>query len=141
MKVAELLSKKGSAVYAVVSTITVYEAVKVMGEKNIGALMVIEDGALKGIFSERDYARKIVLKNKTSRDTLVKEIMTENVVTISSTHTIDDCMALMSQRHIRHLPVSENNKIIGLISISDIVTAIIEKQKATIEHLHTYITS
>jgi CBS domain-containing protein len=141
MKVSELLLSKGSNVYSIVSTLNVYEAIKVMGEKNIGALLVIEDDVLKGILSERDYARKVVLKDKTSRGTLVKEIMTADVISVSPSQTIDDCMQLMSTKRIRHLPVCENNKVVGIISISDIVTAIISNQKEVIAQLQNYISS
>ncbi|MEQ1553776.1 MAG: CBS domain-containing protein [Ferruginibacter sp.] len=141
MTVSQLLSSKGSLVFSITASITVYEAIKIMGEKNIGALLVIENDVLKGILSERDYARKVVLKDKTSRGTLVKDIMTENVITITPNQTIENCMELMSTKHIRHLPVCDSNKVVGIISISDIVTAIINSQKETIEHLHSYITS
>jgi CBS domain-containing protein len=141
MKVSEILNSKGHDVYSVTSEISVFEALKVMGEKNIGALPIIENDVLKGIFSERDYARKIVLQNKTSRDTMVKEIMTPNVVTVAPTDNIDDCMELMSNRRIRHLPVVENGKVVGLLSISDLVKVIISRQKETIDALHSYIAS
>ena len=125
--------------FSVVSTITVYEAIKIMGEKNIGAILIIEDNILKGILSERDYARKIVLKDKASKETLVHEIMETNLPKVCSTDNIDYCMELMSNKRVRHLPVLENNTVIGLVSIGDVVKAIIEKQLETIEHLHSYI--
>lgn len=139
MTVNQILSKKGKEVYSVLPTITVYEALVTMSEKNIGAILVIEDNVLKGILSERDYARKIALKAKSSKKTLVYEIMEENVVTVKPTDNIDYCMELMNTKRVRHLPVSENDKIIGIISISDVVKAIIEMQKATIKHLDSYI--
>ena len=139
MKVADILASKGSNVYSVTENITVYEALKVMGEKNIGALLVMEDDRLKGIISERDYARKIVLKGKSSNDTLVKEIMTENVITVLPEDDIEKCMGVMSGRKIRHLPVMKDDKVLGVISITDVVTAIIELQKNTIVHLQNYI--
>lgn len=141
MKVSQILNAKGHDVYSVTSNYTVFEALKVMGEKNIGALPIIEEGELKGIFSERDYARKIVLHNKSSHDTLVKDIMTPNVITVSPDDTIDQCMELMSNRRIRHLPVVNEGKVVGLLSISDLVKVIIERQKETIEHLQSYIAS
>ena len=141
MKVSNILNNKGRAVYFVASDLSVYDALKVMGEKNIGALPIIENGELKGIVSERDYARKVVLHNKNSKDTLVKEIMTSNVITVSPNDSLEQCMSVMSDRKIRHLPVVENNEVVGLISISDIVKIIIEKQKETIEHLQSYILS
>lgn len=139
MKVADILASKGSNVYSVTGDITVYEALKVMGEKNIGALLVMEEDKLKGIISERDYARKIVLKGKSSNETQVKEIMTENVITVSPEDDIEKCMGLMSGRKIRHLPVVKDEKVLGVISITDVVTAIIDLQKNTIAHLQNYI--
>ena len=139
MKVADILRSKGSNVYSVTASITVYEALKVMGEKNIGALLVMEDEQLKGIISERDYARKIVLKGKASNETLVKEIMTENVITVLPEDDLEKCMELMSGRKIRHLPVVKDEKVLGVISITDVVTAIIDLQKNTIAHLQNYI--
>lgn len=139
MTVNQILSRKGNAIYSVVSTITVYEAIKTMGEKNIGAILVIEEGILKGIMSERDYARKIVLKGKASKDTLVKEIMEEKVITVKPTDNLDYCMELMTTRRVRHLPVMDENLVLGIISIGDVVMAIIEVQKNTIAHLDSYI--
>lgn len=139
MTVNQILSIKGSEVYSVVSTITVFEALRVLGEKNIGAIPVIDDGVLKGILSERDYARKIVLKDRSSKKTLVSEIMESDVVTVKPSDNVDYCMELMSKRRIRHLPVLENDKVIGLVSIGDVVKTIIEAQKETIKHLDSYI--
>lgn len=139
MLVSQLLQNKGNNIYSVTSHVSVFDALKVMGEKNIGALLVIENDALIGIISERDYARKVILKNKNSRDTLVKEIMTEHVITVSPTSTIDECMTLMSDKHFRHLPVVEGSKVVGIISVGDIVTSIISEQKNVIEQLHSYI--
>ncbi|WP_269240562.1 CBS domain-containing protein [Flavobacterium limnophilum] len=139
MKVDLILAKKGKEVYSVPPTITVFEALGVMSEKNIGAILIIEDTVLKGILSERDYARKIALKAKSSKKTLVKEIMEENVVTVKPTDNLDYCMELMDTKRVRHLPVIENDIIIGIISISDVVKAIIEMQKETIKHLDSYI--
>ena len=139
MKVDVILAKKGKEVFSVLPTITVYEALGVMSEKNIGAILIIEDKVLKGILSERDYARKIALKAKSSKKTLVQEIMEENVVTVKPTDSMDFCMELMDAKRVRHLPVIENDVIIGIISISDVVKAIIEMQKETIKHLDSYI--
>jgi CBS domain-containing protein len=111
-----------------------------MSEKNIGAILVIEDTVLKGILSERDYARKIVLKAKTSKKALVHEIMETDVVTVKLSDNLEACMELMNSRRVRHLPVLENNIVIGIISISDVVKAIIDMQKDTIQHLNSYIT-
>lgn len=139
MKVSDILKSKGSNVYSVTENITVYEALKVMEDKNVGALIVIEGDSLKGIISERDYARKIILKGLSSHDTAVKDIMTEKVITVLPEDDIDKCMGLMSERKIRHLPVMKDEKILGIISITDVVTAIIESQKNTIAQLESYI--
>ena len=139
MTVNQILSVKGNDVHSIVSTITVYDALKVMGEKNIGAVLVIEDNLLKGVLSERDYARKIVLKNKASKDTLVHEIMEQNIITVKPTDNLDYCMELMSIKRIRHLPVVDGNAVLGVISIGDVVKSIIEIQKETIQHLDSYI--
>ena len=140
MKVSDILKGKGSIVYSVPGDVSVYEAIKVMGEKNIGALVVLYGDELSGIISERDYARKIVLKGKASRDTLVKDIMTAQVITVVPEDSIDKCMELMSVKHIRHLPIIDNGKVVGMISIGDVVNAVIASQKETIEHLQNYIT-
>jgi CBS domain-containing protein len=139
MTVNQILAKKGKEVFSVPSTITVYEALGVMSEKNIGAILIIEVTVLKGILSERDYARKIALKAKSSKKTFVYEIMEENVVTVKPLDNLEYCMELMDSKRVRHLPVIENNVIIGIISISDVVKAIIEIQKETIKHLDSYI--
>jgi CBS domain-containing protein len=140
MTVNQILSTKGKEVYSILSTNTVYEALTVMSEKNIGAILIIEDTVLKGVLSERDYARKIVLKSKSSKKAFVHEIMEKNVVTVSPSDNLEYCMELMSTKRVRHLPVLENNIVIGIISISDVVKAIIEMQKDTIQHLNSYIT-
>ncbi|KRD08048.1 histidine kinase [Flavobacterium sp. Root901] len=139
MTVDQILNAKGKNVFSVRSTTTVYEALKVMGDKNIGAILVIDGTDLKGILSERDYARKIVLKDKSSKETFVHEIMESNVFSVQLSNNIDDCMELMSSKRIRHLPVLENGIVVGIISISDVVKAIIEIQKDTIHHLNSYI--
>ena len=139
MTVNQILNAKGKNVYSVLSTTTVYEALKVMGEKNIGAILIIDGTELKGILSERDYARKIVLKDKSSKETFVHEIMESNVFSINLSNNIEDCMELMSTKRIRHLPVLEDGIVVGIISISDVVKAIIEIQKDTINHLNSYI--
>ena len=139
MTVNQILSKKGREVFSVLPTITVFEALGVMSEKNIGAILIIENTQLKGILSERDYARKIALKAKSSKKTFVNEIMEENVVVVKPSDNLDYCMELMDSKRVRHLPVSENDIIIGIISISDVVKSIIEIQKETIKHLDSYI--
>jgi CBS domain-containing protein len=139
MKVSDILQTKGINVFSITSNATVYDALKIMGEKNIGALPVIDDGQLIGILSERDYARKVILKGKASQDTLIKEIMTEKPITVSPDDNIETCMGIMSEKHIRHLPVVKEGTVTGMISIGDVVTSIISMQKETITHLQNYI--
>jgi CBS domain-containing protein len=133
------LQSKGNNVYSVTAEITVYEALKVMEDKNVGALVVMDGDSLKGIISERDYARKVILKGLSSHETAVSEIMTEKVITVLPEDDIDKCMGLMSGRKIRHLPVLKDENLLGIISITDVVTAIIESQKNTIAQLESYI--
>jgi CBS domain-containing protein len=139
MKVSDILKNKGNNVFHIGENLTVYDALMIMGEKNIGALLVMDGDNLKGIISERDYARKIILKGKTSHDTLVKDIMTKNVISVMPEDNIEKCMEHMSAKHIRHLPVLKNDHVVGVISITDVVTAIIASQKETINHLQNYI--
>ena len=141
MKVQQLLQSKNNTIFSVTSDSTVYEALVMMSEKNVGALLVIDNEELSGILSERDYARKIVLKDKASKETLVNEIMSSNVITITKEVTTDYCMQLMSKHKFRHLPVVQDEKVIGIISIGDIVNNIIREQQETIDHLHSYIAS
>lgn len=139
--VDQILSTKGKEVYSILSTNTVYEALTVMSEKNIGAILIIEEGILKGILSERDYARKIVLKAKSSKNAFVSEIMETDIVTVRPSDNLEFCMELMNAKRVRHLPVLDNDGVvIGIISISDVVKAIIHMQKNTIHHLNSYIT-
>lgn len=137
--VASILKDKSGEVFFVSSDTTVYDAIKLMSEKNIGAVPVVDGLQLSGIFSERDYARKIILQNRTSQETNVSEIMTFPVITVSPTDSIDHCMEIMSARKIRHLPVLKDNLLVGIISIGDVVSAVIEAQKETIHHLQNYI--
>ena len=138
--VSQLLNYKGHDVWWVTPSTTVYDALVLMAEKNCGALMVLEAGKLVGIFSERDYARKIILKGKTSKDTLVEEIMSTQVYVVRPQQTIEECMAIMSAKHFRHLPVMEDDKAVGMISIGDVVKTIISEQEFTIKQLEHYIT-
>ena len=140
MTVNQILSTKGKEVYSILSTNTVYEALTVMSEKNIGAILIIEDTVLKGVLSERDYARKIVLKAKSSKKAFVHEIMENKVVTVKPSDNLEFCMGLMNGNRVRHLPVVENDKVIGIISVGDVVKALMEIQKDTIHHLNSYIT-
>ncbi|PRY37075.1 CBS domain protein [Spirosoma oryzae] len=140
MKISQILQGKSiNALFSVGSGETVLDALKLMAEKNIGAVLVVDNGELTGIFSERDYARKIVLKGRHSDDTLVRDVMTPNVITIEPEQRLEDCMQIMSDKHIRHLPVMEAGKLIGIISINDVVTAIIRDQKTRIDSLESYI--
>jgi CBS domain-containing protein len=138
--VRSVLETKGHEVWSISPTAYVIEALKVMSEKNVGALLVMEESKLVGIFSERDYARKIVLKGETSHTTRLRDVMTTNIVFIRPEQSIEECMALMTSKHIRHLPVLDNGALIGLISIGDIVKAIISEQEYTIKQLENYIT-
>jgi len=139
--VKELLRNKGYQVWSIEPEATVYEALTLMAEKDVGALLVLDNaGQLVGILSERDYARKIVLKGKTSRETPVREIMTEKVVWVRPDQTIEECMALMTNKRIRHLPVMEESRLLGVISIGDVVKDIISEQEFVIAQLENYIT-
>ncbi|SER71186.1 CBS domain-containing protein [Pedobacter rhizosphaerae] len=137
--VKHLLDTKQNRIISVSENISVLDALKVMTEKNISAVLVMENDQLRGIFTERDYARKIILQGKASKDTLIIEAMTANPITISPTDNIDFCMELMTERHIRHLPVVANEEVKGMVSIGDVVKYIIEDQKQTISQLESYI--
>jgi len=138
--IRQLLERKGHDTWAVSPNDTVYQALEIMAEKDIGAVLVMEGKQLIGIFSERDYARRCILKNRRSKETLVRDLMTANVITITPATTIDEAMELMSKHHIRHLPVLEDGKVVGVVSIGDIVKAVIENQQHLISHLENYIT-
>jgi CBS domain-containing protein len=137
--VQQLLESKRQNLVAVAPSSTVLEALKVWAEKESGAVVVINDGHLVGIFSERDYARKVVLQGKASKDTPVREIMTEKVVCVRPEQTIEDCMGLMTDRRIRHLPVLEHKKVIGVISIGDVVKEMLSEKEFVIKQLESYI--
>ena len=139
--IASLLADKGDSIWSVGPDATVYDAIAMMMEKRVGALLVIAQGALVGIMSERDYARKVILQGRSSKDTPVREIMTQPVITVSAGHSVDECMRIMTDRRIRHLPVLEGANIIGVVSIGDLVKAIISAQAHTIGQLHTYISN
>jgi CBS domain-containing protein len=140
MKIRQILQgKKINALFSVTSDTTVYNALVEMASKNIGAVLVIDEGKLSGIFSERDYARKIVLKGLHSDDTLVKDVMTANVITVEMEDKLELAMQIMSDKHIRHLPVMEGDVLVGIISINDVVSSIIKEQKSQIESLQGYI--
>ena len=138
--IAQLLNAKGDQIWSVEPKATIFEALEIMSEKEIGALLVMEDGKLTGIFSERDYARKVILKDKSSKETPVGELMTKKVFYIDPQKTINDCMAMMTAKRIRHVPVIEDNQVMGIVTIGDVVNQIISEQEVTINHLENYIT-
>jgi len=139
MLVNEILSRKGDNIIHVSPDITVFDAIKLMADHNIGALLVMTGNELKGIISERDYRNKVILKGRTSKQTAVHEIMTSQVYTVEPNEKIENCMAIMTEQKIRHLPVIKNRKVVGIISIGDLVKAIIDRQKVVIKDLTAYI--
>ena len=138
--VGAILAHKGSAVWSIAPNAMVYDAIQLMADKNVGALPVVEDGKLVGIISERDYTRKVILKGKSSKDTPVRDIMTQELMTAHSTESVSECMRVMTDKRVRHLPVMEGSKMIGIVSIGDLVRRIISAQTATIDNLEKYIT-
>lgn len=138
-KVQQIFNTKPLEIYSVSANTSVLEALKLMTEKNISAVLIVEDEQLLGIFTERDYARKIVLQGKASKDTPISEAMTANPITVTTTDSIDLCMQIMTDKHIRHLPVVAESKAVGMISIGDVVKFIIADQKQTISQLEDYI--
>ena len=137
--VKDMLKSKKNEVWFVAPTATVFDALKIMGEKEIGALMVMDAGKVVGIISERDYARKVILKGKASKDTLVKEIMTSNMFSVKPENTVEECMVLITGKHIRHLPVFDKDKFVGIVSVGDVVKSLISEQEKLIEQLSDYI--
>ncbi len=137
--VRQILRRKGTTVHTISPEASVFDALRKMAETNVGALVVLEDGEVAGLISERDYARKIILVGKSSRETATREIMSQRVVCVSSKQRVDSCMALMTRERVRHLPVLENGQLAGIISIGDVVKSIIEEQEFTIEELKHYI--
>ena len=137
--VAHLLDTKGHDVWSIPPDASVYEAIKLMADKGVGALLVMEGHKLVGIVSERDYARKVILQGKSSRDTPIREIMTDKVFYVRQEQTVEDCMALMTARRIRHLPVLDDDQVIGVVSIGDLVKAVISEQEVRIQQLEQYI--
>ena len=137
--VREILRNKGCDVWSIAPDATVYEALCLMADKNVGAVLVIDACTLVGILSERDYARKVILHGKSSRDTLVREIMTERMVYVRPEQTAEECMALMTEKRVRHLPVLEGDRLVGVVSIGDVVKSIISEQEFVIDQLEHYI--
>ncbi|MBI5393997.1 MAG: CBS domain-containing protein [Verrucomicrobia bacterium] len=137
--VGEVLKHKGHQVWGILPTATVYDAVALMAEKNIGAILVMEGDKLIGIVSERDYTRKVILKGKASKTATVREILTSPVTTVTPQDTVEHCMQLMTEKRIRHLPVLEGDRVVGLLSIGDLVNWIINVQRQTIQQLRGYI--
>jgi CBS domain-containing protein len=135
----EILEHKGTAVWTVPPDATVFEAIQMMSDKNVGALLVTEHGRLIGIISERDYTRKVALKGKSSKELKVREIIPERVLSVTRNHSIEECMRMMTENRVRHLPVLEGQELIGIISIGDLVNWIITAQSTTIRQLETYI--
>ena len=139
-KISEILGQKGLAVWTIPPDATVFEAIQMMADKNVGALLVTDQGKLRGIISERDYTRKVAIKGKSSKELKVREILSYRVVHATPAHSVEDCLRLMSEHRVRHLPVLDGDKIAGVISIGDLVNWIISTQTATISQLETYIT-
>jgi len=138
--VNSILRAKGHDIFTITPDTMVYNALEIMVEKNVSALVVMEDGELAGIFTERDYARKVILKGKASKETLIGEIMTSDLITVSPDTSLETCMRLMTGKLIRHLPVVDDGRLVGIISIGDVVKFIIEDQKFIIENMEHYIT-
>jgi len=137
--IKEVLRDKGRAVWTIDADATVLDALKLMADKEIGALMVLEGGQIAGVMSERDYARKVVLHGRSSKDTPVREIMTRKVLYVRPEQTVEESMALMTEKHVRHMPVLDGDQMIGMVSIGDIVKSIISEQQFLISHLENYI--
>ncbi|MDH3494965.1 MAG: CBS domain-containing protein [Acidobacteriota bacterium] len=136
-----LIESKGNEIWSIGPDATVLDAISLMAEKRIGALLVMNDNELQGVFSERDYARKVVLRGKSSRKTAVSEIMSSEVVTADPSNSVEECMSLMTENRVRHLPVVTDNQVVGVLSIGDLVKAIIDEQQFKIEQLENFITT
>ena len=137
--VRHLLERKGGTIFSVKPADPVLAAIRMMAERHVGALLVMQEGRLSGIISERDYARKVILLGRSSADTAVEQIMSAPVITVTPAQTVQECMKIMTEQRVRHLPVVEAGKVIGMISIGDLVKAVIEEQQQQIEQLESYI--
>jgi CBS domain-containing protein len=138
--IREILSHKGPATWTISPDATVFDAIQLMADKNIGALLVTQGGKLAGVISERDYTRKVALKGRMSKDTPVRDILSGGVIHVTPEHTVDECLRLMTEHRVRHLPVLDGEKIAGVVSIGDLVNWVISAQSSTIDQLQTYIT-
>jgi CBS domain-containing protein len=138
--IREILNHKGSNVWTISPDATVFDAIKLMADKNVGALLVTQNDKLVGIISERDYTRKVMLKGRSSKDTPVRDVLSGHVIHVTPDHSVDECMRLMTEHRVRHLPVLEGDRIAGVVSIGDLVNWIISAQSSTIHQLETYIT-
>ena len=138
--VSQFLEKKGHDVWWVAPETTVFDALQLLANKKVGALLVLEEDSLVGVFSERDYARKVILKGKSSKDTPVEDIMSTKIVCVAPNQSTEECMSLMTEKRVRHLPVMDGEKLIGIISIGDVVKAVIADRENIIEQLEHYIT-
>lgn len=139
--IRQILKKKGRTTWTITPTMRVFDALQLMAEKDVGALLVTEGKKLVGVFSERDYARKVILLGKSSKEMQVSEIMSSPPIFIEPDNTVDQGLALMSAKHVRHLPVMEKNRLIGIVTIGDLVRSLIDEQKVVIDHLEKYIQS
>lgn len=137
--VTQILKDKGTSIWSIPLGATVLDALQLMAEKNIGAVLVCEDNLIHGIFSERDYARKIVLAGKKSRETPIRDVMSSRVICVTPDRTLEECMAIMTEKRVRHIPVLDGERLIGVISIGDVVKGVISQQQFEIEQLHKYI--
>jgi CBS domain-containing protein len=137
--VSDIIKKKGNHVWSVTPSTTVFDTLKLMAEREIGAVVVLDRGNLVGIFSERDYARQVILKGRTSKDTPVREVMSPRVIFVRSENTVEDCMALMTGKRVRHLPVLQDGALLGMVSIGDVVKDMIAEKEFIIEQLANYI--